>query len=151
MNGLHLTRLPAQVNGNDNFRQFSIFLCIDQFRSESLNTHVVSAWVDVDKINISPAISRAIGTGNKGNGRGPYRITDPHAERKAGNVKRAGRAVDGRSVPNAAIVGNRLLESGHNRALRQELRMQNIHYRLDVIFGNILPPIWNHAHQNTPE
>jgi hypothetical protein len=62
-------------------------------------------------------------------------------------MQRAGSAIDCNAEVRAALRGNFLLERRDYGPLSQKIRSQYINYGLNVVFGNTLSPIRNHAHE----
>src|SRR5690606_37824208 len=101
--------------------QFSFALCLFQFARERLRTKVVGARVDIHEIDFCSAVSTAVGRGNERDRCGPKTVTRAEIQRQAGDVQRGGRAAYGAGILGSYMICDRLLETGYDRALGQEI------------------------------
>ncbi len=145
MNARHFTALAGKMRRNNDLGQF-----VFDFRSfklvfQAFHAHVIGTRINIDKINL-----RTASTGH--NWRLPQRCSDsstanPPAQApqgEAGNVQRAGGAVDRHGVPCSAVIGNGLLEGRDFRPLGQPARAQCFHHGKHVPAVYRLSPVRNH-------
>ena len=144
-NASHVNRLPGKMDRNDNFRQTARAGGNLQFFRKACHRHVECAGVNIHKINIRPAIARAIGACHKCVGRGPHKITSAHIQRQACNMQCRRGAVHSNGVFGAAIACHRILKFRNYRTLSQKIRAQNRRNRFNILIRYILAAIGNHS------
>ncbi len=145
MDRLHVAGLAGQVHRYDHLRQAPVSLRGRQLAFQGGGAEIGRLAIDIDEIDVGAAIAGAVGRGDEADRAGPDQVAGTDAERQAGNVKRAGGAVDGDRVCRAAVIGNRRLEARHDRALRQPIRAQDFHDRVDILLADGLPAVGDHA------
>jgi len=150
MDGCHLAGLAAQVHRHHHLGQPALAGGDFKFVSQCLHRHVVAARVDVDEVHVGAAVAGAVGRCQEGDRRGPQHITRPQAEGHAGDVQRAGGAVDRHAVAGTGQLGDALFKCRNRRPLGQEVRPQHCHHGGDVGLGNVLPTVGDAGHQKLP-
>ena len=140
----HVSALTSQVHGHHHFRQPPIPRRRFQLLRQPLDGHVVRCWIDVDEIDPSAAIKRAIGARDEGDRTGPQQVARTKAERQAGDVQRRSSIANRDSVCRTAISRERLLEPRHRRTLGQEIGLQHFDDRVDIGRVDRLAAVGNH-------
>lgn len=105
------------MHGDHNFGQAPSLLGLRQFSGQCVHAHVVGTRINVHETDLSAAVARAVGAGNKGIRRGPQPIARAKVKRKASDVQRAGGAIHRDGMVSATVIGHRLFELRHPGAL----------------------------------
>ncbi|MNE83125.1 hypothetical protein D3C80_1799150 [compost metagenome] len=121
MDGLHVTRLPAQVHGYHHLGQGTFAFGEFELVRQCLRAQVVGARVDIDKVYLCAAVQGTVGGSDEGNRRCPQTVARAQPESQAGNVQGRGGAVDCQGVAGSDVLRDSLFEPRDHGPLGQEV------------------------------